>query len=91
MSLATGTGKKQGQDELTVHRDGPSGRFVAVQTVGFGAADVALRQEARALRLYCRFGHHEVPLRLAALMAEQGVGNQRRSAVRSENRGLRHI
>jgi hypothetical protein len=32
-----------GQSELTVHFDGRAGQFIAVQTVGFGSADLAIR------------------------------------------------
>jgi hypothetical protein len=34
---------ENGQSELTVHFDEPTRRFVVVQSVGFGAADVAVR------------------------------------------------
>lgn len=32
-----------GQSEMTVHLDEPSGAFVAIQTAGFGGADIAIR------------------------------------------------
>lgn len=34
---------EHGQSELTVHRDPASGQYLAVQSVGFGATDVAMR------------------------------------------------
>jgi hypothetical protein len=34
---------ENGQSELTIHYDSVSGRFLEVQSVGFGAADVAMR------------------------------------------------
>lgn len=34
----------QGQSEMSVHFDATNGRFVAVQSIGFGAADVGIRQ-----------------------------------------------
>lgn len=35
-----------GQSELTIHYDAAADRFVAVQSVGFGPADIALREAA---------------------------------------------